>query len=87
MQSQEEIADSVEVITQNTPTVPNAIVEKYVTFHNDVNSVSLGKLGTLEANLLFAIFHKLKDRQDELLENPSQKHRNPSEYALFWLFT
>ncbi|BEG58306.1 hypothetical protein NHP21005_19940 (plasmid) [Helicobacter sp. NHP21005] len=32
-----------------------------------MNSVSLGKLGTLEANLLFAIFHKLKDKQDELL--------------------
>ncbi|BCZ18326.1 hypothetical protein NHP190003_16080 (plasmid) [Helicobacter sp. NHP19-003] len=56
-----------EVITQNAPTIPNAIAEKYVTFHNDVNSVSLGKLGTLEANLLFAIFQKLKDKQDELL--------------------
>ncbi|WP_221271569.1 replication initiation protein A [Helicobacter gastrofelis] len=58
---------TTEVITQNTPTIPTAVAEKYVTFHNDVNSVSLGKLGTLEANLLFAIFHKLKDRQDELL--------------------
>ncbi|WP_120945200.1 replication initiation protein [Helicobacter labacensis] len=58
---------TTEVITQSAPTIPNAIAEKYVTFHNDVNSVSLGKLGTLEANLLFAIFHKLKDREDELL--------------------
>ncbi|GMB90623.1 hypothetical protein NHP190002_13280 [Helicobacter ailurogastricus] len=37
---------TTEVITQNTPTITNAIAEKYVTFHNDVNSVSLGKLGT-----------------------------------------
>ncbi|WP_281769859.1 replication initiation protein, partial [Helicobacter ailurogastricus] len=50
-----------------TTTHNNATAEKYVTFHNDVNSVSLGKLGTLEANLLFAIFQKLKDKQDELL--------------------
>ncbi|WP_233711853.1 replication initiation protein [Helicobacter salomonis] len=41
--------------------------EKYVTFHNDVNSVSLGRLGALETNLLFAIFNKLKDKEDELL--------------------
>ncbi|WP_162982742.1 replication initiation protein [Helicobacter vulpis] len=58
---------TTEVITQSAATISNAISKKYVTFHNDVNSVSLGKLGTLEANLLFAIFHKLKDRQDELL--------------------
>ncbi|TSA80810.1 replication initiation protein [Helicobacter mehlei] len=58
---------TTEVITQSAATIPNAIAEKYVAFHNDVNSVSLGKLGTLEANLLFAIFHKLKDKQDELL--------------------
>ncbi|WP_104757693.1 replication initiation protein [Helicobacter salomonis] len=61
--------DSIEtqVITQPQPTIPHAISEKYVTFHNDVNSVSLGKLGALETNLLFAIFNKLKDKQDELL--------------------
>ncbi|CRF46918.1 hypothetical protein HHE02_02000 [Helicobacter heilmannii] len=58
---------TTEVITQDTPTIPTAIAEKHVTFHNDVNSVSLGKLGTLEANLLFVIFHKLKDKEDELL--------------------
>ncbi|WP_158652349.1 replication initiation protein [Helicobacter felis] len=56
-----------QVITQPQPTTLHAISEKYVTFHNDVNSVSLGKLGALETNLLFAIFNKLKDRQDELL--------------------
>ncbi|WP_104686221.1 replication initiation protein [Helicobacter felis] len=56
-----------QVITQPQPTIPHAISEKYVTFHNDVNSVSLGKLGALETNLLFAIFNKLKDKQDELL--------------------
>ncbi|WP_349497014.1 RepB family plasmid replication initiator protein [Helicobacter heilmannii] len=58
---------TTEVITQDTPTIPNIIAKKYVSFHNDVNSVSLGKLGTLEANLLFVIFHKLKDKEDELL--------------------
>ncbi|WP_104692713.1 replication initiation protein [Helicobacter felis] len=56
-----------QVITQPQPTIPHAISEKYVTFHNDINSVSLGKLGALETNLLFAIFNKLKDKQDELL--------------------
>ncbi|WP_121022835.1 hypothetical protein, partial [Helicobacter vulpis] len=45
-----------EVIAQDTHTIPTAIAEKYVTFHNDVNSVSLGRLSALEANLLFAIF-------------------------------
>ncbi|WP_221281354.1 replication initiation protein [Helicobacter gastrocanis] len=58
---------TTEVITQNAPTIPTAIAEKYVTFHNDVNSVSLGRLSALEANLLFAIFNKLKDKEDELL--------------------
>ncbi|GMB96972.1 replication initiation protein [Helicobacter sp. NHP22-001] len=58
---------TAEVITQNTPTIPTEIAEKYVTFHNDVNSVSLGNLGALEANLLFAIFNKLKDKEDETL--------------------
>ncbi|WP_163566274.1 replication initiation protein [Helicobacter suis] len=56
-----------QAIAQAKLTVPTAISKQYVTFHNDVNSVSLGKLGALEANLLFAIFNKLKDRQDELL--------------------
>ncbi|WP_281769700.1 replication initiation protein, partial [Helicobacter ailurogastricus] len=58
---------TTEVITQDTHKIPNAIAKKYVSFHNDVNSVSLGRLSALEANLLFAIFHKLKDREDELL--------------------
>ncbi len=56
-----------QAIAQAKPTIPTAISKQYATFHNDVNSVSLGKLGALEANLLFAIFNKLKDRQDELL--------------------
>ncbi|WP_120945160.1 replication initiation protein [Helicobacter labacensis] len=55
------------VITQSQPTLHNPIAEKYVTFHNDVNSVSLGRLSALETNLLFAIFQKLKDKQDDLL--------------------
>ncbi len=56
-----------QAIAQAKPTIPTAISKQYATFHNDVNFVSLGKLGALEANLLFAIFNKLKDRQDELL--------------------
>ncbi|WP_104578527.1 replication initiation protein, partial [Helicobacter felis] len=56
-----------QLITQQQPTTHHAASEKYVTFHNDVNSVSLGKLGALETNLLFAIFNRLKDKQDELL--------------------
>ncbi|BCD50114.1 RepB family plasmid replication initiator protein [Helicobacter suis] len=56
-----------QAIAQAKPTIPTAISKQYATFHNDVNSVSLGKLGALEDNLLFAIFNKLKDRQDELL--------------------
>ncbi len=55
------------IITQNTPKSPHAISEKYVTFYNDVNSTYLGKLGALETNLLFAIFNKLKDKQDDFL--------------------
>ncbi len=47
--------------------IPHAISEKYVTFYNDVNSTYLGKLGALETNLLFAIFNKLRDKQDEFL--------------------
>ncbi|WP_158656931.1 replication initiation protein [Helicobacter bizzozeronii] len=55
------------VVAKSQPPIPNIISEKYVSFHNDVNSVSLGKLGALETNLLFATFHKLKEKQDELL--------------------
>ncbi|WP_285658553.1 replication initiation protein, partial [Helicobacter bizzozeronii] len=58
---------ATQAITPSQPTIPNIISEKYVSFHNDVNSVSLGKLGALETNLLFAIFHRLKEKQDKLL--------------------
>ncbi|CAM2906134.1 hypothetical protein [Helicobacter felis] len=58
---------TTKIITQNTPKSPHAISKKYVTFYNDVNSTYLGKLGTSETNLLFAIFNKLKDKQDDFL--------------------
>ncbi|BCD48532.1 hypothetical protein NHP194003_17360 (plasmid) [Helicobacter suis] len=54
--------------TQQDQNISHPVIsEKYIAFHNDVNSVNLGKLSALETNLLFAIFNKLKDRQDELL--------------------
>ncbi|WP_101004465.1 replication initiation protein [Helicobacter pylori] len=34
----------------------------YTTYHNNTNKVNLGKLSEREANLLFAIFQKLKDQ-------------------------
>ncbi|GAA6915256.1 hypothetical protein HpHNI91_13910 [Helicobacter pylori] len=34
----------------------------YITYHNNTNKVNLGKLSEREANLLFAIFQKLKDQ-------------------------
>ncbi|WP_158652116.1 hypothetical protein [Helicobacter bizzozeronii] len=61
---QEPQATEAQVLTQDKQkNLPAVISEKYVSFHNDVNSVSLGKLGALETNLLFAIFHKLKEKQ------------------------
>ncbi|WP_162982744.1 hypothetical protein, partial [Helicobacter vulpis] len=54
---QEPQATEAQVIAQDKQkNLPAVIAEKYVTFHNDVNSVSLGRLSALEANLLFAIF-------------------------------
>ncbi|KEY38792.1 replication A protein, partial [Helicobacter pylori] len=53
---------------QNTPTpCKNLVVstpkdKTYITYHNNANKVNLGKLSEREANLLFAIFQRLKDQ-------------------------
>ncbi|MEJ8627388.1 replication initiation protein, partial [Helicobacter pylori] len=39
----------------------------YITYHNNANKVNLGKLSEREANLLFAIFQKLKDQGNTLI--------------------
>ncbi|MGL2342340.1 replication initiation protein [Helicobacter pylori] len=39
----------------------------YTTYHNNTNKVNLGKLSEREANLLFAIFQKLKDQENTLI--------------------
>ncbi len=53
---------------QTTPTPCKDLVvstpkdKTYITYHNNANKVNLGKLSEREANLLFAIFQKLKDQ-------------------------
>ncbi|GAA8455045.1 hypothetical protein HpBT236_15070 [Helicobacter pylori] len=39
----------------------------YTTYHNNANKVNLGKLSEREANLLFAIFQRLKDQGNALI--------------------
>ncbi|GAA7381342.1 hypothetical protein TH0551_15010 [Helicobacter pylori] len=39
----------------------------YTTYHNNANKINLGKLSEREANLLFAIFQKLKDQGNTLI--------------------
>nr|WP_120900855.1 replication initiation protein [Helicobacter pylori] len=58
---------------QTTPTpCKNLVVSTpkdnaYTTYHNNANKVNLGKLSEREANLLFAIFQKLKDQGNTLI--------------------
>ncbi|WP_367685120.1 replication initiation protein [Helicobacter pylori] len=58
---------------QTTPTpCKNLVVSTpkdntYITYHNNANKVNLGKLSEREANLLFAIFQKLKDQGNTLI--------------------
>ncbi|GAA8497527.1 hypothetical protein HpDR55_15580 [Helicobacter pylori] len=58
---------------QNTPTPCKDLVvstpkdNTYTTYHNNANKVNLGKLSEREANLLFAIFQKLKDQGNTLI--------------------
>ncbi|OJZ93094.1 replication initiation protein [Helicobacter pylori] len=57
---------------QTTPTPCEDLVvatkdNTYTTYHNNTNKVNLGKLSEREANLLFAIFQKLKDQGNTLI--------------------
>ncbi len=58
---------------QTTPTPCKDLVvsthknNAYTTYHNNANKVNLGKLSEREANLLFAIFQKLKDQGNTLI--------------------
>ncbi len=58
---------------QTTPTPCKDLVvstpkdNTYTTYHNNTNKVNLGKLSEREANLLFAIFQKLKDHGNTLI--------------------
>ncbi|GAA9085771.1 hypothetical protein Taitung32_15150 [Helicobacter pylori] len=57
---------------QTTPTPCKDLVlatkdNTYITYHNNTNKVNLGKLSEREANLLFAIFQKLKDQRNTLI--------------------
>ncbi len=58
---------------QTTPTpCKNLVVSTpkdntYITYHNNANKVNLGKLSEREANLLFAIFQRLKDQGNTLI--------------------
>ncbi|WP_181326294.1 replication initiation protein [Helicobacter pylori] len=47
----------------------------YTTYHNNANKVNLGKLSEREANLLFAIFQKLKDQGNTLIRFEPQDLR------------
>ncbi|MCQ2858182.1 replication initiation protein [Helicobacter pylori] len=67
---------------QTTPTPCKDLVvstpkdNTYITYHNNTNKVNLGKLSEREANLLFAIFQKLKDQGNTLIRFESQDLRN-----------
>lgn len=57
---------------QTTPTPCKDLVvatkdNTYITYHNNTNKVNLGKLSEREANLLFAIFQRLKDQGNTLI--------------------
>ncbi|MFP6310492.1 RepB family plasmid replication initiator protein [Helicobacter pylori] len=58
---------------QTTPTPCKDLVvstpkdKTYTTYHNNANKVNLGKLSEREANLLFAIFQRLKDQGNTLI--------------------
>ncbi|MCQ2758113.1 replication initiation protein [Helicobacter pylori] len=63
---------------QTTPTPCKDLVvstpkdKTYTTYHNNTNKVNLGKLSEREANLLFAIFQRLKDQGNTLIRFESQ---------------
>lgn len=56
--------------TNPTPCKDLVVANKdntYITYHNNTNKVNLGKLSEREANLLFAIFQKLKNQGNTLI--------------------
>ncbi len=66
---------------QTTPTPCKDLVvstpkdNTYTTYHNNANKVNLGKLSEREANLLFAIFQRLKDQGNTLIRFEPQDLR------------
>ncbi|MBM0631519.1 replication initiation protein [Helicobacter pylori] len=66
---------------QTTPTPCKDLVvstpkdNTYITYHNNANKVNLGKLSEREANLLFAIFQRLKDQGNTLIRFEPQDLR------------
>lgn len=66
---------------QTTPTPCKDLVvstpkdNTYITYHNNTNKVNLGKLSEREANLLFAIFQRLKDQGNTLIRFEPQDLR------------
>ncbi len=66
---------------QTTPTPCKDLVvstpkdNTYITYHNNANKVNLGKLSEREANLLFAIFQRLKDQGNTLMRFEPQDLR------------
>ncbi len=66
---------------QTTPTPCKDLVvttpkdKTYITYHNNANKVNLGKLSEREANLLFAIFQRLKDQRNTLIRFEPQDLR------------
>ncbi len=60
-------------VLQTTPTPCKDLVvstpkdNTYIAYHNNANKVNLGKLSEREANLLFAIFQRLKDQGNTLI--------------------
>ncbi|ADO06260.1 replication initiation protein [Helicobacter pylori] len=69
-ESQKEPTPKKDPQTNPTPCKDLALTNKnnpYITYHNNTNKVNLGKLSEREANLLFAIFQKLKDQGNTLI--------------------
>ncbi|MCQ2623392.1 replication initiation protein [Helicobacter pylori] len=69
----EELKPTPTKAPQTTPTPCKDLVvstpkdKTYTTYHNNANKVNLGKLSEREANLLFAIFQRLKDQGNTLI--------------------
>ncbi|WP_187869809.1 replication initiation protein, partial [Helicobacter pylori] len=78
-ESQKEPTLNIDPQTNPTPCKDLVLATKdntYITYHNNTNKVNLGKLSEREANLLFAIFQKLKDQGNTLIRFEPQDLRN-----------